>query len=354
MRKSWWKILGVVLLTYTFIAGLLVPLKPGIYTVGPDNWEAGTPLTLEIEGYNSHYSLESDQIRVWLKMTDDKALLAKKVEAISNTHLKVIFDVPLFLPIDKKRINCSVIIDHPVDGAAVSPDAVVLTQNEINAERAALSWLNNPIQELNVKSKFTFPFRGILYETIRNTYYHVPLWLAMMILFIASVYQSFTYLRHGRPEDDWKALSLTAAGTLYGMLGLVTGMIWAKYTWGTFWTWEEVKLNMTAIALLIYLAYFILRGSLDDEEKKGRISAVYNIFAFAALIPLIYVIPRMTSSLHPGNGGNPAFGSEDLDNTMRMVFYPAVIGWTLLGVWIGSLFYRYKVMKDHLMEKMLS
>jgi heme exporter protein C len=77
---------------------------------------------------------------------------------------------------------------------------------------------------------------------------------------------------------------------------------------------------------------------------------VYSIFAFAALIPLIYVIPRMTDSLHPGAGGNPAFGTEDLDNTMRLFFYPAVIGWTLLGFWIADLLRRVNALRDHLEE----
>ncbi|MEZ4986277.1 MAG: hypothetical protein R2795_14760 [Saprospiraceae bacterium] len=88
------------------------------------------------------------------------------------------------------------------------------------------------------------------------------------------------------------------------------------------------------------MAYFVLRSAFPDEGQQARIAAVYNIFAFAALIPLIYVLPRLTDSLHPENGGNPAFGSEDLDNTMRMVFYPAVLGWTLIGAWISSLLYR--------------
>jgi heme exporter protein C len=107
---------------------------------------------------------------------------------------------------------------------------------------------------------------------------------------------------------------------------------------------------MTAIALLIYLAYFVLRSSFDDYEKRARIAAVYNIFAFAALIPLIFVIPRMTDSLHPGNGGNPAMGGEDLDNTMRMVFYPAIIGWTLMGVWMAQIVFRIQNLKEKLME----
>jgi heme exporter protein C len=67
---------------------------------------------------------------------------------------------------------------------------------------------------------------------------------------------------------------------------------------------------------------------------------VYSIFAFAIFIPLIWVLPRFTDSLHPGNGGNPAFGKYDMDNQMRMVFYPAVIGWTLMGFWLGNLIVR--------------
>jgi heme exporter protein C len=353
IRKSWWKILGVALLIYTFVAGLMVPLKPGILSVSPGTAATGTSITLNIEGYNTMYTASANQTRVWLKMTDELALKAKSVQAIDDTHLSVSFEVPVYLPVDAARVSCSVIVDHISDGASVSPDAFVLQQKEVNRSAADSRALEKP-SNLHVRSKFTFPFRAILYETIRNTYYHVPLWMAMMILFIASVIQSFKYLYGGKPENDWKALSLTTIGTLYGLMGLATGMIWAKHTWGTYWTWEEVKLNMTAIALLIYLAYFILRGSMDDEEKRGRISAVYNIFAFAALIPLLYVVPRMTSSLHPGNGGNPAFGSEDLDNTMRAVFYPAIIGWTLLGVWMGSLLYRAIVLKDRLMERKMN
>ena len=73
--------------------------------------------------------------------------------------------------------------------------------------------------------------------------------------------------------------------------------------------------------------------------------AVYNIFAFAILIPLLFVLPRMTDSLHPGNGGNPAFGNYDLDSNMRMVFYPAVIGWILISSWIAQLRFRIKVLE---------
>jgi heme exporter protein C len=86
----------------------------------------------------------------------------------------------------------------------------------------------------------------------------------------------------------------------------------------------------------------VLRNSIEDEEKRARISAVYNVFSFPIFTVLIFVLPRLTDSLHPGNGGNPGFNSYDLDSRLRMVFYPAVIGWSLIGFWIADLRIRLK------------
>jgi heme exporter protein C len=171
----------------------------------------------------------------------------------------------------------------------------------------------------------------------------------MLFIFLGGVVSSFRYLRRSREGDDLMAVAFTKVGVLFGLMGLTTGAIWATYTWGKPWSWD-IKQNMTAIALLIYLAYFVLRSSFDDQEKKARLSAVYNLFAFSTLIPLLYVIPRLTDSLHPGSGGNPALGGEDLDNTMRMVFYPAIIGWTLLGWWLVELVYRLSKVENQLRE----
>jgi heme exporter protein C len=100
---------------------------------------------------------------------------------------------------------------------------------------------------------FRFPYRNILHETIRNVYYHVPMWFGMIIIFFASAWCSIQYIRHGRPEDDMKSQALNATGTLFGVLGLLTGMLWAHYTWGALWSWD-VKQNTAAIAVLIYMA----------------------------------------------------------------------------------------------------
>jgi heme exporter protein C len=181
------------------------------------------------------------------------------------------------------------------------------------------------------------PKLDILNETIRNVYYHVPIWFAMLFLMTVSLVYALLYLSNSHTKYDQLSMSAAQVGFFFSIPGLLTGSLWAKFTWGTFWTFQDPKLNGVAIGMLIYLAYFILRNSLTDELKKARISAVYNVFAYVMLIVFVMVLPRLTDSLHPGNGGNPAFGKYDLDSNMRMVFYPAVIGWILFGYWMMNI-----------------
>ena len=185
------------------------------------------------------------------------------------------------------------------------------------------------------------PRMPILNESIRNVYFHVPLWFGMITLLTASIVFAIRYLRHGKLGDDLVSVEFANTAILFGLLGCATGSIWATFTWGDPWP-NDPKLNSVAVGMLLYLAYVVVRGAFDDEQRRGRISAVYNILAFAVFIPLIFILPRLNPSLHPGNGGNPAFGQYDMNSQMRMVFYPAVIGFTLLGVWITQLRVRLR------------
>lgn len=185
------------------------------------------------------------------------------------------------------------------------------------------------------------PRLPILNETIRVLYFHVTMWFGMIILMSASLIFSINHLRNNSLLTDLKARETAYTGMFLAVIGLTTGMVWSKYTWGAFWV-NDPKLNGTAVTMLIYLAYFVLRGSVDDPSKRARLSAVYNIFAFVMMIVFIGILPRMTDSLHPGNGGNPAFGQYDMDSNMRAIFYPAVIGWTLVAVWITTIKIRYQ------------
>ena len=193
------------------------------------------------------------------------------------------------------------------------------------------------------------PRLNILNETIRALYFHVPMWFGMVLLFLLSVYYSIRYLRNPSQRYDHFAVEYANAGLAFGILGMLTGMLWANYAWGSPWHGDP-KQNGAAIALLVYLAYFVLRGSVENEEQRGRLSAVYNIFAFAAMVPLIFIIPRLTSSMHPGSGGNPGFNMYDLDSRMRMIFYPAVIAWFLIGVWIVSMRVRVRDLEEKILD----
>jgi heme exporter protein C len=163
------------------------------------------------------------------------------------------------------------------------------------------------------------------------------------------------YLRTNNLKHDILSRQYAVVGIVFGVLGYCTGMIWASFTWAdpnnpaeaSFASIaKDPKLIGAAIALLIYFAYLVLRDSIQDIDKRARLGSVYNIFAFAFLFPSIWIIPRVLDSLHPGGEGNPALNPQDVNAKMRLVFYPAFIGWTLLGVWIVSLKVRLKFLKE--------
>jgi heme exporter protein C len=193
------------------------------------------------------------------------------------------------------------------------------------------------------------PRLDILNETVRALYFHVPMWFGMVLLYCLSVFYAIKYLRNPIHQDDVKSVEFANVGTAFGILGMITGMLWANYTWGSPWHGDP-KQKGAAIALLVYFAYFVLRGSLDNHEQRARLSSIYNIFAFATMIPLIFIIPRLEDSMHPGNGGNPGFNAYDLDSRMRLIFYPAVVAWFLIGYWIVSLRVRYRSLEDRILD----
>jgi heme exporter protein C len=187
-----------------------------------------------------------------------------------------------------------------------------------------------------------------LYESMRNFFFHVPMWFSQLVLITVSLVYSIKYLRKPDPVYDIYATEFARTGTVLGCLGLITGAIWATYTWGAGWSNDPKQIG-AAIALLIYVAYFVLRNSMPDIDKRGRVAAVYNIFAYFIYIPMIMILPRLTESLHPGgkgSEGNPGLGGSSLDATMRLVFWPGVLGWILLATWITSLLLRVRLLEE--------
>jgi heme exporter protein C len=376
----WWKYLSVILLLYTIVAGLRVPLKSGIIRTEPDALPSGRVHTVTFYGYNTAFSKDTEgkPIRIWFSFDDPDS--KKDSFSIEGTDIRVLSDTVIetrvcFPPLSPKGDSLYAVnltLDHPSAGASLLPGAIGLRPGAPDSAAVIPVWKADAVQGVHVQKGFSFPYQNILYETIRNLYFHVPMWFCLLFLFIASVWNSLLFLFQpniaeslekqpggwwGRLLQRWqqpaadldrRAAAYAEIGLLFGLLGLVTGMLWANYTWGQPWS-NDIKQLMTAVALLVYVAYFILRSSFDEPEKGARLAAVYNIFAFASLVPLLYVVPRMFASLHPGATGNPALGSQDLDNTMRLVFYPAIIGWTLLGFWIAQLRIRVQRLEHRAM-----
>ena len=334
MRAHWWKILGVLLVVYGIVAGMLVPLKPNILEVSPGAAQLGEQVTLEVIGYNTQFlGADAGAVKGWLRAGEGLSLAATDISVLDDRRARFTFDIPEHLPntdLDlDEAVEYPLIVSTSNDGSFVVPRALTLRQTALPVDGgvAERGWRETAIREgdLYASTKTTFPYRGLLGETIRNTYFHVSLWFAMMFVFITAFVYAIKYLLRSRTisfaaietvslrdRADFWTVAFTSVGMLFGTLGLLTGAVWAKYTWGTWWSWD-IKQFTTLIALLIYAGYFILRAALPDPEQKARLSAPYNIFAFICLIPLIYIIPRVAgNSLHPGAAGNPAFGGEDL------------------------------------------
>ena len=191
----------------------------------------------------------------------------------------------------------------------------------------------------------------MIQQTMRNLFYHVGMWFGMFTMLTVSFIYSLKYLKGFREENDRVAIEAVNVGLLFGFLGIFTGMIWANFTWGAPWV-KDPKLNGAAVGLVIYLAYIILRSSVEDRHKRAKVSAVYNIFAFVLWIIFVLILPRLAGdSLHPATGTNstPVLPMH-LDPSMRTVFYPAMIGWILLGAWILQVRIRVSKLKQQLEE----
>lgn len=185
------------------------------------------------------------------------------------------------------------------------------------------------------------PYLPKLKESIRNLFYHVPMWYVMLFCFLMSVIYSIVYLRKNQLKYDIISNEFVVVGLWFGALGMVTGMEWAYIQWGAPWS-NDPKQVGAALTLLIYLAYTILRNSLPDADKRARLASVYNIFSFALLIPLVYIIPSHLASLHPGSDNKPFEALKTQDHMLRYVSIPAMAGWIMLGLWIYDIRIRLK------------
>jgi heme exporter protein C len=200
---------------------------------------------------------------------------------------------------------------------------------------------------------YEFPFIPGLEEKARNIIFHVPISWATVVAFVMSMIYGAMYLRKKDMDYDLRSVSSASLGLLLCVLATLTGAVWAKFNWGSFWNWDPRQTSIF-ILLLIYGAYFVLRSAIDEEERRATLSSVYSIIAGVTVPFFIFVMPRIMSGLHPGSLGDEQGKGPVLEfkmaTNMLMVFFASLIGFTVLYFWMYTLKVRLMRIERHVQQ----
>lgn len=208
------------------------------------------------------------------------------------------------------------------------------------------------VSTVEVSPIMTYPFIPTLYERVKILNLHVPLAWISVVAYLLSMIYSIRYLRSKNDNFDIKAAAAASLGTVFAILATVTGMLWAKYNWGSYWNWDPRQVSIL-ILILIYGAYFALRSALDNSETRARLSSVYSIIAFITVPFLVFIIPRIFSGLHPGSADDtnagPVVSSQQstLDTNLSYSFGFALMAFMILFFWLLNIKVRQSKVKRH-------
>jgi heme exporter protein C len=204
------------------------------------------------------------------------------------------------------------------------------------------------------QSWMEFPIIPGLENKARNIFFHVPVAWTSVLGFLFALYYGFRYLRTKDLDYDIKSVSSAGLGMMFCILATITGSIWAKFNWGSFWNWDPRETSIF-ILLLIYGAYFALRSALVSDEARARLSAVYSILAGFTAPFFIFIMPRIIGGLHPGakgdTSGSTPVAQLHMPPNMRFVFFIGLIGISLLFVWLLNVRVRVARIEYQLSKK---
>ena len=188
------------------------------------------------------------------------------------------------------------------------------------------------------------PLVAVLGPTTRVLYFHIPsAWVTVVALGWSMVH-SVLYLRRRNLEHDRQAAAAAELGLLFCVMATVSGSLWAKAMWGSYWNWDPRETSIFFL-MLVYVAYLALRGAIDESERRARLSAIYSAIAFVSVPFLIFVVPRIYFTLHPDPIINPR-GKMDMDPRIRVVFFALLAGFTALFFWLQGLRVRVARLED--------
>lgn len=186
------------------------------------------------------------------------------------------------------------------------------------------------------------PYIPALGDKARIIYLHVPMSWVAVVAFLVSMVNSVLYLRKKILLYDTRSVVSAEIGFLFAILATITGSLWAKFNWGSFWNWDPRETSIFML-FLVYGAYFSLRSAIENPDQKARLSSVYSIIAFLTVPFFIFILPRLVDSLHPSDSIVNKEGKITMNPTMFVIFISSLVGFTLLYIWIFSL--KVRLMK---------
>lgn len=184
-------------------------------------------------------------------------------------------------------------------------------------------------------------------ETARIVVFHVPCAILTFVAFLVNAVYSWIYLRTRHPLTDAKANAAAELGMLFAVLATVTGSLFAMEQWGSAWNWDPRETSIVML-MLVYAAYFVLRGAVEEKSKRARLSAAYALLAFPAMVFLIWILPRIVESLHPTN---TLFSRSGLDPAYRITLWSFFAGLLAVFVWMFRLRLRVELAESRLRQQ---
>ena len=168
---------------------------------------------------------------------------------------------------------------------------------------------------------FYAPEEAVMGQVQRVFYFHVSAGWVGMLGFLVAAIAGIAYLRSGRRDWDIVGLAAVEIGMVFAFINIVTGSIWARPIWNTWWTWDP-RLTTATIMELIYAAYLMLRSGIEDPDRRARFGAVYAIIGFLS-VPLTFFSARLFRTIHPvviGTNEPGAQGAFDMTPAMLQTF----------------------------------
>ncbi len=326
------------------IGGIILGLFPKIQFPKPKWWKIGLVILLAIDliliflpntvanvPYSNYLAEQGSSVCFNLKI--DKSAIQK----IENNNIYISnLDYPIFS--SKSNIDKISSRNKSIINITFIPESKSFKLNKIVSNIIPLE----------------YPYIIELKERVRILLLHVPLAWNSVVAYLLSMIFAIFYLHKRETFYDTIAVSSAGIGVLFTILATLTGMIWAKFNWGSFWNWDPRETSIFLL-LIIYFAYFALRSAIDNPEIKARLSAVYSIIAFIAVPFLVFILPRITTGLHPGAKGEgtagPVIGSGGMMNFDLMItFALSMFCFSLLFFWILNLKIRTELVANKLIE----